>query len=185
MINPMTESAQSGGGSRSRQADEFFQATYNELRRLATGQLAREGAPLTLTATALVHEAYLRLARRGAAWKSRTHFLHAAARAMRNILVSHARGKNRLKRGGGRHRVNLEGLDLAVLPPDEDLLALDEALSALAAENPLFTTLVELRYFAGADWSEVADALGISVDEAKRHWSYARAWLFDRLHPRR
>jgi RNA polymerase sigma factor (TIGR02999 family) len=165
--------------------DEFFQSAYEELRHLAAGQLAREGDPLTLTATALVHEAYLRLATRKAPWQGRTHFLRAAARAVRHILVSHARGKNRLKRGGGRVRVDLDGLDLAVLPPDDDLLDLDGAMSVLAAENPLFTEVVELRYFAGADWADVADTLGITVEESKQYWAYARAWMFDRIHPRK
>jgi RNA polymerase sigma factor (TIGR02999 family) len=167
-----------------RQADDLFRAAYDELRRLAAEQLARERAGLTLTATALVHEAYLRLARRADPWHDRGHFLRAAARAMRHILVSHARGKNRLKRGGGRHRVDLDGLDLAVLPPDDDLIALEEALEALAAEDVVPAGVVELRYFGGADWAEVADALGITADEAKAHWGYARAWLFDRLRPR-
>src|SRR5439155_16552057 len=121
---------------------------------------------------------------RAAPWQGRTHFLRAAARAMRHILVSHARGKNRLKRGGGRQRLDLDGLDLAVTPPDDDLLALDDALTALAAENPVFTEVVELRYFAGADRADVAATLGISVDDPKPHWAYARAWPFDRIHPR-
>jgi RNA polymerase sigma factor (TIGR02999 family) len=180
----MTEPARPDNTPGPRQADELFQATYRELRQLAVGQLAHEQAGLTLTATALVHEAYLRLAGRDAPWNGRTHFLRAAARAMRHILVSHARGKNRLKRGGGRQRVDLDGLDLAVLPPDDQLLALEEALSALAAEDPLPAEVVELRYFAGADWPAVAEALDAPVDEVKRHWAYARAWLFDRLNPR-
>jgi RNA polymerase sigma factor (TIGR02999 family) len=180
----MAEPEQPDATAKPRQANELFQAAYDELRQVAAGQLAREGVALTLTATALVHEAYLRLSRRAVPWQGRTHFLRAAARAMRHILVSHARGKNRLKRGGGPQRVDLDGLDLAVLPPDDDLLALDEALSALAAEDPLFTEVVELRYFAGADWAEVAETLGTSVEEVKRHWAYARAWLFDHIHPR-
>jgi RNA polymerase sigma factor (TIGR02999 family) len=165
-------------------ADELFQAAYDELRRLASGQLAHEHAGLTLTATALVHEAYIRLARRDAAWQGRSHFLRSAARAMRHILVSHARGKNRLKRGGGRQRLDLDALDLGVPPPDDDLLALEEALTTLATEDPLPAEVVELRYFGGADWPAVAEALGGTTDDARKHWAYAKAWLFDRLRPR-
>src|SRR5262249_13319649 len=117
--------------------DELFREVYDQLRGLAAGQIAREPAGHTLTPTALVHEAYLRLARRGGAWCDRKHFVHAAARAMRHILISHARAKKSLKRGGDRLRLDFDGLDLAAPPADDDLLALDEALTALADEDAL------------------------------------------------
>src|SRR5262249_23346796 len=135
-----------------RTADELFREVYEQLRGLAAGQLARELPGHTLTPTALVHEAYLRLAPRDRGWSGRTHFLRAAARAMRHILISHARTKKSLKRGGDWQRVDLDGLDLADPPSDDDLLALDEALMALAAEDARAAAVVELRYFGGADW---------------------------------
>jgi RNA polymerase sigma factor (TIGR02999 family) len=162
-------------------AEELFPLVYEHLRGLAGDQLARELPGHTLTPTALVHEAYLRLAHRVGGWCGRTHFLHAAARAMRNILISHARAKKSLKRGGDRRRIDLDGLDMAAPPGDDDVAALDEALTALAAEDPLAAAMVELRYFGGADWPEVAAALNISADDARREWCYARAWLVHRL----
>ena len=167
--------------TRPQTADELFAEVYEQLRALAAGQLAREPPGHTLTPTALVHEAYVRLSNRSRGWCGRTHFLHAAARAMRNILISHAQGKKSLKRGGDRRRVDLDGLDLAAPPADDDLLALDEALGALAAEDPVAAAVVELRYFGGADWAEVAAALNVTADDARQEWCYARAWLHHRL----
>jgi RNA polymerase sigma factor (TIGR02999 family) len=160
---------------------EMFAALYDDLRRVALGQLARDRAGHTLTATSLVNEAYVRLAGRGAGWRGRTHFLRSAAVAMRHILVSHARARNRLKRGGGRHRVELEELDLTQWPADDELLALDEALAALAADDPQAAGVVELRYFGGAGWDEVGEALGLSADAVRGQWAYAKAWLYHRL----
>ncbi len=161
-------------------ADELFQTVYTELRRLAAGQLGGERAGHTLTPTDLVHEAYVRLAPRTAGWGGRTHFLCASAQAMRHILVSHARAKGRLKRGGGWRRVDLDEAGAAVAA-DDGLIDLSDALAALAAEDPAAAAIVELRYFAGADWSEVADATGQSADDAREVWAYARAWLYHRL----
>ncbi len=158
---------------------------YDELRRLAAHQLAHEKPGQTFQATALVHEAYLRLIGQGEEphWDGRGHFFAAAAEAMRRILVENARRKGRLKRGGGRRRVELpEVADAA--GPDDDLLALDEALDRLAAEDPKKAELVKLRYFTGLSVEEAARCLGISRATADRHWAYARAWLYDFLRSR-
>lgn len=150
---------------------------YDELRRLAARKLAGEKPGQTLQPTDLVHEAYLRLVGPGPprAYKDRGHFLAAAAQAMRRLLVDAARRKLTAKRGGDGRRLPLEGL--AAPAPDEELLALDEALGRLAAADPLKARLVELRYFAGLTGEEAAEALGISPTTADRHWAFARAWL--------
>jgi RNA polymerase sigma factor (TIGR02999 family) len=160
---------------------DLFGLVYDQLRRVAAVQLARVVAGETLTATVLVHEAFIRLSGTGASWQDRRHFLNAAAQAMRHILISHARQKNALKRGGSARRLELDELDLTVLPPDDDLLALDEALTALAACDPRGAEVVRLRYFAGATWADIASALGRSEDEVRTEWAFARAWLFARL----
>jgi RNA polymerase sigma factor (TIGR02999 family) len=132
-----------------------------------------------------VHEAYLRLVdvEKAQHWNSRGHFFGAAAEAMRRILLNRARDKGRLKRGGQRHKVDLEKVDLAVDAPYEDLLELDESIERLAEENRECSNVVKLRFFAGLSIDEAAAALGISPSTAKRHWAYARAWLFDALRP--
>jgi RNA polymerase sigma factor (TIGR02999 family) len=164
-------------------AAELLPLVYDELRRLAAGHLARERPGQTLQATALVHEAYLRLVGPDPCqtWNGRGHFFGAAAEAMRRILVEAARRKSRAKRGGGRRRVPLEH---ALADPNEtadDLLALDDALAALAREDPAKADLVKLRYFAGLTLEEAAACQGISLATAKRHWAVARAWLYDAL----
>jgi RNA polymerase sigma factor (TIGR02999 family) len=156
---------------------------YRELRRLAQQRLAREKPGQTLQATALVHEAYLRLvtgpqARR---WEHRGHFLAAAAEAMRRILVENARRKRAERHGGRFERRELNDIDIAAPPPPEDLLALDEALAKLEAEDPVKAQLVKLRYFAGLTEEEAASALGISRATVQRHWRYAKAWLHSEL----
>src|SRR4051794_25023284 len=159
-------------------AEKLLPLVYDELRRLAAQRLAQEKPGQTLQATALVHEAYLRLV--GAddpGWDSRGHFFAAAAEAMRRILVENARRKGRQKRGGALARVDLEEAELACPLPEEDLLALDEALARLAAEDPVKARLVELRFFAGLGLEDAAAALGVSAPTAKRYWRYARAWL--------
>jgi RNA polymerase sigma factor (TIGR02999 family) len=160
-----------------RAAEQLLPLVYDELRRLAAHKLAQEKPGQTLDATALVHEAYLRLvggddSRR---WNDRGHFFAAAAQAMRRILVDNARRKRALKRGDGLRRQPLE----AVVAPqiDEELVALDEALQELAAADPLKARLVELRYFAGLTGEQAAAVLGIAPATADRHWTYARAWL--------
>jgi RNA polymerase sigma factor (TIGR02999 family) len=164
-------------------AEQLLPLIYAELRKLAAAKLAQEKPGQTLQATALVHEAYLRLVSPGEEqrWDSRGHFFAAAAEAMRRILVENARRKGRLKRGAGRKRVNLDQVEAASAAPTEDLLALDEALLALAAEDAPKAELVKLRYFAGLSIEEAARCLGISRATAARYWSYARAWLYDRL----
>jgi RNA polymerase sigma factor (TIGR02999 family) len=164
-----------------RAAESLFPMVYDELRRLAARKLAEERPGQTLQATALVHEAYLRMVggdpdRR---WGGRSHFFAAGAEAIRRILIDNARRKGRQKRGGGGRRVDLA--DQAAREQDEELLALDEALSRLASEDPVAARVVELRRFAGLGHEEVAAGLGITVYLARQKWSYARAWLCDAL----
>lgn len=163
-------------------ADELLPAVYLELRRLAAQKLKREPAGHTLQATALVHEAYVRLVdQREQQWESRGHFFAAAAEAMRRILVESARRKRRLRHGGGRNRLPLDDVDLAIdfSEPELDLIALDEALDAFTREDPQKAELVKLRYFAGLSEQEAADVLHLSRATAARWWAFARAWLFD------
>jgi RNA polymerase sigma factor (TIGR02999 family) len=158
-------------------AEQLLPLVYDELRQLAAQKLAGENPGQTLQPTALVHEAYLRLASQGEApsYRDRSHFFAAAATAMRRILIDRARRKRARKRGGGLQR---EPLDAVAAPePDEDLLALDEALEKFAAREPQKARLVELRYFAGLTGEQAAEVLGISATTADRHWAYARAWL--------
>ncbi len=160
-------------------ADQLLPLVYGELRKLAAQKLAREQPGQTLQATALVHEAYLRLVGNGAGmpWSGRGHFFAAAATAMRRILIERARRKRRAIHGGGLARRDLHP-DVAALPePDEDLLALDAALAKLAERDPIKARLVELRFFGGLTGDEAAKILGVSARTADRHWVYARAWL--------
>jgi RNA polymerase sigma factor (TIGR02999 family) len=167
-------------------ARQLLPLVYDELRRLAAQKLAQERPGQTLEATALVHEAYLRLvasgdtsAPRDQHWDSRGHFFAAAAEAMRRILVDNARRKRRLRHGGGRRRVALP--DQPAPTPDEHLLALDEALTRLAVEDPVAAKVVELRHFAGLGHEAIAAVLGLTLYQARQKWTYARAWLRDAL----
>ncbi len=162
-----------------RAAEELLPLVYDELRKLAAQRLAREKPGQTLQATALVHEAYLRLIGPDNApdWDSRAHFFAAAAEAMRRILVDSARRKASKKRGGGVERCILDEAQLEMDEDADDLLALDEALSQLAEKDPLAARLVQLRYFAGLTTEQAAAALGISARSAYYTWSYARSWL--------
>jgi RNA polymerase sigma factor (TIGR02999 family) len=164
-------------------AGELLPLVYGELRRLAQQKLAQERPGQTLQATALVHEAYLRLVDSEAIsrWDSRGHFFAAAAEAMRRILVDNARRKGAEKHGGRVARQELDDIDIAAPAPSQDLLALDEALLKLEAEHPLKAQLVKLRYFAGLSEEAAAQALGISRTTAHRHWRYARVWLLNEL----
>ena len=158
-------------------ASELLPQVYDDLRRLARGMVVTNGLQ-TLTATALVHEAWLRVSRNdGPRWENRRHFFGAAAQAMRRILLNRARDKHRLKRGGGHEHVPLE--DAAILAPiaDEDMLAVDEALRALETEDALAAEIVSLRFFAGLKWQEIAEITGLNEREINRQWTYARAWL--------
>ena len=161
-------------------SEQLLPLVYEELKKLAAVRMAQEKPGQTLQATALVHEAYIKLVDVDKAqhWDSRGHFFAAAAEAMRRILVENARRKRRLKHGGGHQRVELDQVEITVDGPSDDILALDEALTKLAATHPEKCELVKLRYFAGMTINEAAEALGISASTADRHWTYARAWLF-------
>lgn len=161
-------------------ADELLPIVYNALRILASQKLKLEPPGQTIQATALVHEAYLRLigTDRGGGWDGQGHFFAAAARAMRRILVENARHKRRLKRGGGQHRVDLDDNVIAIDPPCDDLVALDEALEQLANFDSQAAELVNLHFFSGLTIEQAAEILGISARSAYRRWEFARAWLF-------
>lgn len=172
------------GSGDPRAAEELLPLVYDELRKLAAARLANEKAGHTLQPTALVHEAYVRLVGRGQSpdWDGRGHFFAAAAEAMRRILVEAARRKLRERHGGGRKRLTLDELDIAVEDTDdEDLLALSAALDQLAAVNLRAAELVKLKFFAGLTGREAAATLGISPRKADQVWAYARAWLLERL----
>jgi RNA polymerase sigma factor (TIGR02999 family) len=169
-----------------RAVDQLLPAVYQELRRLAAQKLSRERPGQTLQPTALVHEAYLRLIGDDKPnWDSRTHFFTAAAEAMRRILIENARRKKSQKRGGEYQRLDLQEEEVAIEEPSEDVLALDEALTALAQKDPVKADLVKLRYFAGMSLDEAAQALGLSESTAKRYWRFARTWLYARMAARK
>jgi RNA polymerase sigma factor (TIGR02999 family) len=170
------------GGDRKAAAD-LLPLVYDELRRLAAVRLAAEAPGHTLDPTALVHEAYLRLVgpADGLRFDGRGHFFSAAAQAMRRVLVDRARDRNRLKRGGGRRRVDLDRLTDLAAATDDDLLELDDALDRLAQDYPAAAELVKLRFFAGMTLAEAAGALGLSDRTADRCWVFARTWLADAL----
>jgi len=159
-------------------ADELLPIVYDELRRLAAQKLSREAPGQTLQATALVHEAYIRLVgSQEPGWENRRHFFAAAAEAMRRILVDRARRKRSIRHGGGRERLDLDDVEPAIDGPSEELIALDEALTKLAEQDKLKADLVKLRYFAGLTLPEAARVIGVSVAAAERYWAYARGWL--------
>ena len=160
-------------------ADQLLPLVYDELRKLAAARMAQEAPGQTLQATALVHEAYIRLVdvEKAQHWKSRGHFFAAAAEAMRRIVIDSARRKASLKRGGSLQRVALDQIEIATSEPPDKLLAVDEALIRLAQHDPVKAKLVELRFFAGLTIDEAALAMGVSAATANRCWAYARAWL--------
>jgi RNA polymerase sigma factor (TIGR02999 family) len=160
-------------------AEQLLPLVYDELRKLAAAKLANEKPGQTLQATALVHEAYVRLVdtEKLQDWNSRGHFFMAAAEAMRRILVEHARRKHQIGRGGDRRRVALDLVQVADDVPSEELLALDESLHRLEDHDPAAAKLVKLRYFTGMTMPQAADALGVSLRTAERNWTYARSWL--------
>ena len=163
-------------------ADELLPLVYEELRLLAAQKMSHEPPGQTLQATALVHEAYIRLVgSEDQNWSGRTHFFAAAAEAMRRILIDNARRKQRLKRGGGQEKVGLDDAELAIEAPSDDLIVLDEALAKLASIDKVKADLVKLRYFAGLTLEQAASILGLSQTTVKRHWTYARAWLYHNI----
>jgi RNA polymerase sigma factor (TIGR02999 family) len=163
-------------------AEELLPLVYEELRFLAAQKLSREPPGQTLQATALVHEAYIRLVGTECpSWNSRNHFFMAAAEAMRRILIENARRKKSLKYGGKHQRVDLADVSMASGEDSDDLIALDDALTRLGAEDSTKADLVKLRYFAGLSIDQAAEVLGTSRASAIRHWSFARAWLFNRI----
>jgi RNA polymerase sigma factor (TIGR02999 family) len=174
----MTDGTDDRSPEEAQPAAELLPALYVELRRLAAALTAQRGPGQTLTPTALVHEAYLRLVKdQDPGWQGPRHFFGAAAQAMREILIEQARRKGRLKRGGGGHRVELtEGL-VWIEPPADDVLALDEAIRQLQAEDAHLAEIVMLRYYSGLTVEETASVLGVSVSTLTRDWRYARAWL--------
>ena len=164
-------------------AEQLLPLVYDELRKLATAKMAQENPGQTLQATALVHEAYIRLVdnERARHWNSRAHFFGATAEAMRRILVDNARRKASPMHGGDRRRVELKDICSATDVAPDDLLSIDEALTRLAQRNPSKAELVRLRFFAGMNVPDAANVLGISVATAERHWAYARSWLYCEL----
>jgi RNA polymerase sigma factor (TIGR02999 family) len=164
-------------------AEQLLPLVYDELRKLAAHRLTQEKPGQTLQATALVHEAYLRLVdvQQAQHWNSRGHFFSAAAEAMRRLLVEKARRKKRVRHGGSRRRVDLDTELYVSNEANDSLLALDEAISKLAAEEPETAEVVKLRYFAGLTIEQTAKAMNISVRTVNRHWTYARAWLYQQL----
>ncbi len=179
-VTQILERVEQGDG---KAAEELLPLVYEELRKLAAHKMAQERPGQTLQPTALVHEAWLRLA--GAEnqhWNSRGHFFGAAAEAMRRILVETARRKARLRHGGGAERVPLDGLEIPEAVPEERLVQVSEALDHLAEEQPEAAQVVKLRYFAGLANRQVAETMGLSLRSVERHWTWAKAWLFRWIH---
>ncbi|HWD18225.1 MAG TPA: sigma-70 family RNA polymerase sigma factor [Verrucomicrobiae bacterium] len=163
-------------------AGKLLDLVYEELRRLATSKMARETPGQTLQPTELVHEAWLRLAgEKNPTFENRAHFFSAAAEAMRRILIDRARRKLALRHGGGREKMELDGLDLAAPGADQQVLAVHEVLDKFAHEYPLQAEVVKLRYFAGLTYEEIAQVLSISVRTAKNYWTFARSWIFNEI----
>jgi RNA polymerase sigma factor (TIGR02999 family) len=180
-MNEITRVFEAIDGGDPRAADQLLPLVYQELRKLAAAKLARERPGQTLQATALVHEAFMRLMGADAAhkpnWNSRGHFFAAAAQAMRRILVENARRKQQTARGGGRQRVSIDLGQVSADAATDDLVALDESLRRLEEHDPVAARLVNLRFFAGLTMPQAAEALGISLRTAERNWTYARSWL--------
>ncbi len=163
-------------------AEELLPLVYKELRQLAAQKLSQEKPGQTLQATALVHEAWLRLTGGGnATFVNQAQFFAAAAEAMRRILIENARRKGRIKHGGGQRRIDIDSLDVALTSDTDHLLVVDEALDKLAARDPLAANLIKLRFFTGLSNLEAARLLGLPERSAKRTWAYARAWLYEEL----
>jgi RNA polymerase sigma factor (TIGR02999 family) len=186
-MNDITRALSTIEGGDVQAAEQLLPLVYDELRRLAAQKMARELPGQTLEATALVHEAYLRLVDTDKVqqWNSRGHFFAAAAEAMRRILVERARHKRSLKGGGDRHRLEVADIELAVAEPNVDLLALNEVLENLEKHDKRMAELVKLRFFAGLTTAQAAEVLGISTSTANNDWAYARCWLRLEMEARR
>jgi RNA polymerase sigma factor (TIGR02999 family) len=182
-MNSVTQILNALQQGQSQITDELLPLVYDELRQMAAQRMAQERPGQTLDATALVHEAYLRLVdtKDQPHWQNRRHFFAAAAEAMRRILVDNARRKQTAKHGGQRVREELDEAHLVSPEPDDDILALDEALAKLTQQDPIKAELVKLRYFAGMTADEAAETLGISSTTGERYWNYARAWLHQQI----
>ncbi len=178
-VTQVLQAIQRGDG---RASAELLPLVYDEMRQLAAARMAQEAAGQTLQATALVHEAWLRMVGDGErTWQNRAHFFGAAAEAMRRILVENARRKSRLKRGGGQLRLDIEALDLAAAGPDDKVLLVHEAREELRAEDPEKARIVVLKFFGGLTNREVAENLGVTERTVERQWAYAKAWLFQKI----
>jgi len=181
-MSEVTQILQSIERGDARAAGDLLPLVYDELRKLAASRMAREAPGQTLQPTALVHEAWLRLAGNEALrWDSRAHFFGAAAEAMRRILIDNARRRQALRHGGGQQRCDLDEIQIAAPAADDQLLAINEALEQLAAQDPSKAELVKLRYFVGLSIEEAARLLSISEATAKRWWTFARAWLYSEV----
>src|SRR5262245_18715400 len=178
-VTRILERAQQGDPSG---AEELLPLMYDELRKLAGSKMAQEAAGQTLQPTALVHEAWLRLGgSEQPSWQNRAHFFAAAAEAMRRILIDRARSKGRQRHGGQWERVNIEHVTIACEDADDTVLAVSEALDKLGAQDPMKAEIAKLRYFVGMTHQEIADALGIAEPTVRRHWAFARSWLYAEL----
>ena len=181
-MNHVTQILQAAGRGDRRAVEDLLPLVYGELKKLAAARMAHEAAGHTLQPTALVHEAWLRLVKdEGRTWQNRAHFFHAAAEAMRHILIEHARRKSALKHGGGQQRVDIADLECAVPALDERILLIDEALEKLAKEHPERAKIVVMKFFGGMTNEEVAEPMGIGERTVHRHWVFAKLWLFDKL----
>lgn len=185
MVNDFTLVLRSAARGDQAKSEELLPLIYDELRKLAQGHMSRESGGHTLQATALVHEAWLRMVEEGdRTWDNRSSFFSAASMAMRRILVDHARSKAALKRGGGQIRLNIDDVELADSAKEEAILLVDEALERLEKLNPERARVVVLKFFGGMTSKETAEAMGISESTVNRHWACARAWLFEMIQSR-
>jgi RNA polymerase sigma factor (TIGR02999 family) len=181
-MSEITQVLQAIGRGKGRASEELLPLVYEELRRLAAARMAQEQPGQTLQATAIVHEAWLRLVGDGErTWQNRAHFFGAAAEAMRRILIENARRKSALKRGGGLARVDIEGLDLAAAAPDDKILLINEALEKLQMEDPEKARIVVMKFFGGLTNQEVAEALSVTERTIERQWAFAKAWMFQAI----
>ena len=181
-MSDITQVLQAIGCGEGHASAELLPLVYEELRRLAAARMAQEQPGQTLQATAMVHEAWLRLVADGERnWQNRAHFFGAASEAMRRILIENARRKSAIKRGGGLARVDIEGLDLAATTPDDKVLLINEALEQLQAEDPEKARIVVMKFFGGLTNQEVAESLGVTERTIERQWAFARAWIYQAI----